>query len=220
MVESIAMAVRVWEDGATYYVREPEAGRHAPERVRVVTPLGEVLTRRRHGYAARVEVRADGAALPRAALLRAAAAVGRAVEKTSDGLDRHVRVVLRDTDVSQVLEDDDGVSRVELREKDVTSTPVHHATDAAVEALIRAHPVRAASSPSGQLPERAARSVLFFESLMNTDMPHNDGELSQGVLHMASTLTGSGTRTVLANVKMSITGTERPVIGRAELRRR
>jgi len=55
--------------------------------------------------------------------------------------------------------------------------------------------------------------VLFFESLMNSDMPHNDREISQGVLHMAAPLRGTATQVVLANVKMRITGDERPVQG-------
>lgn len=58
-----------------------------------------------------------------------------------------------------------------------------------------------------------ARRVLFFESLMNAELPHNDGELSQGVLHMISSLAGRPTEVVLANVKMAIVGTDRPVSG-------
>jgi hypothetical protein len=56
-----------------------------------------------------------------------------------------------------------------------------------------------------------AKKMLFFESLMNSDMPHNDAELSQGVLHMISTLPRE--QVVLANVKMGITGYDRPVTG-------
>ena len=62
-------------------------------------------------------------------------------------------------------------------------------------------------------PAQPCRRVLFFESLMNTDMPHNDGELSQGVLHLASSLDGAGVDVVFANVKMHINGEERPVQG-------
>ena len=61
-----------------------------------------------------------------------------------------------------------------------------------------------------------ARRVLFFESLMNSDMPHNDTELSQGVLHMVSALPKES-QPVFANVKMSISGVERPVAGLEEL---
>lgn len=48
---------------------------------------------------------------------------------------------------------------------------------------------------------------------MNADMPHNDAELSQGVLHMISALAGLPTEVVLANVKMAIVGTDRPAQG-------
>src|SRR5207249_2295219 len=43
-------------DGAWFYVVEPEGGRHAPEAGKTVTADGLVLTRRPHGYPARVEV--------------------------------------------------------------------------------------------------------------------------------------------------------------------
>ncbi len=71
----------------------------------------------------------------------------------------------------------------------------------------------------GPVPERPPvsgaplRRVLFFESLMNAEMPHNDGELSQGVLHLASSLAGLPVEVVFANVKMAIVGTDRPVQG-------
>lgn len=64
--------------------------------------------------------------------------------------------------------------------------------------------------PSSDAP---IRRVLFFESLMNAEMPHNDAELSQGVLHMISALAGLPTEVVLANVKMAIVGTDRPAQG-------
>ena len=47
---------------------------------------------------------------------------------------------------------------------------------------------------------------------MNSDMPHNNEELSQGVLHLASALPAD-VEAIFANVKMSITGLERPVQG-------
>jgi hypothetical protein len=65
----------------------------------------------------------------------------------------------------------------------------------------------------GRWARPPARRVLFFESLMNAELPHNDGELSQGVLHMISSLAGTPTEVVLANVKMAIVGTDRPVAG-------
>lgn len=59
--------------------------------------------------------------------------------------------------------------------------------------------------------------VLFFESLMNSDMPHNDREISQGVLHMVAPLRERGTEVVLANLKMAIEGEARPLVGVANL---
>lgn len=74
---------------------------------------------------------------------------------------------------------------------------------------------RAWKTPAGRPPLSGApiRRVLFFESLMNAEMPHNDGELSQGVLHMVSALRGMPVEVVLANVKMAIVGVDRPVEG-------
>ena len=55
-------------------------------------------------------------------------------------------------------------------------------------------------------------NVLFFESLMNSDMEHNDSEISQGVLHMASELP-EHVNIQFAKVKMPIVGQERNVFG-------
>lgn len=62
-------------------------------------------------------------------------------------------------------------------------------------------------------PVPPVRRVLFFESLMNAELPHNDGELSQGVLHLASSLTVRGVGVDFADVKMAIHGEARPVQG-------
>ena len=66
-------------------------------------------------------------------------------------------------------------------------------------------------------PGPPARRVLFFESLMNSDMPHNDREISQGVLHMVAPLRELGCEVVLANLKMSIEGDDRPLVGVSNL---
>lgn len=94
------------------------------------------------------------------------------------------------------------------------------------QSQIPSSPVQILLSPQGAVQnvrERqtdvapsVARKVLFFESLMNSDMPHNNEELSQGVLHLASALPPE-TEAVFANVKMSITGVERPVQGLEQL---
>jgi hypothetical protein len=52
---------------------------------------------------------------------------------------------------------------------------------------------------------------------MNSDMPHNDRELSQGVLHMVSPLADLNTEVVFANVKMAITGEDRSAHGTERL---
>ncbi|MBX3128455.1 MAG: cobalamin-dependent protein [Polyangiaceae bacterium] len=210
------MLVRLPEDGATFYVREPDAGRHAPERGRTVTAAGEVLTRRRHGYAARVHVQDDSPEAQVACWLRAAAAVGRAAELSGLGSSGFVRVTLRDAE-SGIETDADGHERLVLDARVVRGSPVHHPVDALARGLVAGLRLESPRAPTSGGP--AARRVLFFESLMNTDMPHNDGEISQGVLHMASTLAGSGTEVVLANVKMSIVGDARPVLGMSELER-
>jgi len=73
-------------------------------------------------------------------------------------------------------------------------------------------------SPEGKAREGRAPRVLFFESMMNSDMPHNDQEISQGVLHMASALTAAGGEAVFANVKMPIVGRDRAISGLETLR--
>lgn len=206
------MPVPLMEDGAYFYVYEPDGGAHCPKAQRISTRDGRVLSRRRHGYAARVEVAdvSDGI-LPIATLLRAAAAVGRAVEHAPGALDRSFRVRIGNAPDSA---GDDGVALEAAR---VREAPVHHPVDARVRELLAAAPT-GVPLEEPELRHGAARRVLFFESLMNSDMPHNDCELSQGVLHMASTLSGTPTRVALADVKMSITGTERPVVGLDGLR--
>lgn len=206
------MSLRLPEDGASFFVIEPEGGRFAPERGKVVTASGQVLTRRRHGTAARVEVHDRTGRLPQAALLRAAAAIGRALEGRQGTLGGVVRVVVHDGE-TRVAHDAKGVLEVGLAASEVAGAPVHHPLQARVAALLAGARVTPATAAEGALPGRPARRVLFFESLMNSDMPHNDCELSQGVLHMASTLTGTETAVAMANVKMSITGRERPVAG-------
>ena len=55
--------------------------------------------------------------------------------------------------------------------------------------------------------------ILFFESLMNSDMEYNDAEISQGVLHMVSSLDDLDVELLFARVKMPIEGDNRPVEG-------
>ena len=64
-------------------------------------------------------------------------------------------------------------------------------------------------APTSQEPCR----ILFFESLMNSDMEYNDAEMSQGVLHMVSALEHQNVEISFAKVKMPIEGDDRPVTG-------
>ncbi len=90
----------------------------------------------------------------------------------------------------------------------------HAAVEQGAAPLSRVCEGEVTPTPRPASPARPpARRVLFFESLMNAEMPHNDGELSQGVLHMISSLAGRPTEVLLANVKMAIVGTDRPVSG-------
>ncbi len=220
------MSERETIDRGWYYVVEPDGGVHAPESARIVADDGAVLTRRLHGYPARVEVVDEtGGTLPVAAWLRAAAAVGHALEGLGKarvgGPVPEVRVTLRGGAGAHVAvgRAEDGRLDVVLDAAWVGGAAVHHAVEAAVcEALMGAlgdgpAPARDPSGDEGALPGIPMPRALFFESLMNTDMPHNDQEISQGVLHMVSPLRGSGTEVVLVNAKMPIVGDERPVLG-------
>ncbi len=198
-------------DRGWFYVREPSV----PPVKHVKDGQGNLLTRRLHGYPARVQVLDEsGANLPVATRLRAAASVGFALESCSQTpLQRPVTVVLGPAGTATTLEMTDGGERLRLDGIALSEQPTAHPTNLAVAALFDSAdtPPLARHEPAdfGAATER----VLFFESLMNTDMPHNDRELSQGVLHMASSLAETGSEVVLANVKMPIVGDDRPVIG-------
>ncbi|MBK7758112.1 MAG: hypothetical protein IPI35_17295 [Deltaproteobacteria bacterium] len=188
-----------------YYVVEPHEGRYAPPERRLRAPDGRVLTVRAHGHPGRVEVIDAVGGSPVASLLRAARAVGEAT-------DAPARVVLAPSGAVEGL-NEHGV--LCLDGPAITNAPSAWPVEAKVRALLQdgapARPAQGAP-PAGVVP-----AALFFESLMNSDMPHNDAEISQGVLHMVSSLTGLGVEVRLANVKMSITGRERPVMGLDQL---
>ncbi len=206
-----------------YYLVEPDGGRHAPADRRLPTPDGRVLTVRHHGSPGRVEVIDPSRALPVATLLRAARAVGERVAHPVrvrlDGC-QELRIDTYGTERCQELTIDtygaadlglDSAADIRLDAAAVAAAPSPWAVEAQVDALLAPPP--APRPRSDGLPPRPTSRALFFESLMNAEMPHNDGEISQGVLHMASALAGTGTEIALANVKMAITGTERPVQG-------
>lgn len=178
------------------------------EKTHVVTRDGRALARRTHGQPARVEVRdISGGQLPVAAWLRVAAAVGAARARHPASLDGVTRVQLVNGDVAPVSRDE----VIELGAEFVTSQPSAASLREALSTVVeRQPPIEPRDVPA---PGAATPRVLFFESLMNSDMPHNDTEISQGVLHMCGALTGSDTEVVLANVKMPIVGQERGVVG-------
>lgn len=163
------------------------------------------LRRRAVGSRGRVEVLdRSGHALSTATRVRAASALGRALE------------VLEIVDpVSVVLHGAGARERLEQGALHLDGPGLVGAPLAEVEARVLdlAAGLEPAPRPALELPGGPPPRVLFFESLMNTDMPHNDRELSQGVLHMASSLSGTGAEVVLANVKMPIQGDRRPASG-------
>lgn len=200
-------------DRGWFYVIEPEDGVHAPADKRIRADDGRILTRRLHGHPGRVEVvDATGASLPWATLLRANAAVGTTLEQRGwQGREALVELLPAGTPAT-VDDAPDGRLRLRLDGVWVHDAASHHQVDALVASRITERPPRG-TPPTSSLPERPAPRAMFFESLMNTDMPHNDNEISQGVLHMISPLAGTGTDVVLVNAKMPIVGDHRPVHG-------
>ena len=197
-------------DGSWYWVVEPNDS--MPGAVRAGD--GRVLTRRAHGAIASAIVRDQSdARLHVATSLRVAAALP-ASTSTWD-----VRLIGDDVPGTR-----DG-TRITLSAPWLAVQPTRHTVDAELRRITsRSLSILGASPREPALdelacPEGPARRVLFFESLMNSDMPHNDAELSQGVLHMASALRGTGTEIVLANVKMSITDPDAPHVGLDTLER-
>ncbi len=208
MTEERAAIDRGW-----YYVVEPDGGRHAAPERRLRAGDGRILTRRLHGFDARLSVEdASGAELPRATWVRAASAVGRVLE--TRGHTGPLRVLLGPAGTADGLRD--GI--LHLDGPALARASSHHLVERRVaQNLPKAFPDWRPEQLERQ-PRRAPR-VLFFESLMNADLPHNDRELSQGVLHMIASLRGSGAEVALADVKMAVSGRERPVLGLEDLDR-
>jgi MoaA/NifB/PqqE/SkfB family radical SAM enzyme len=215
-------AARGW-----YYLREPEDGRLAPAAARLAAGDGATLTRRLQGCLARVVVEdRSGASLPSAALIRGAQALGLALEASGAGGGAGERGAVRlrlgpaGTPLDwAVVHDEDIVEQTILVDGLwVAGCGSPHPVEAALAALLDGPnappaPARSSAPPAPAGPRGGRPRVLFFESLMNSDMPHNDRELSQGVLHMISALDGMDVDVALANVKMPIVGVERPVEG-------
>ena len=185
------------------YVVEPEPAQVPSER-RISTPSGRCLSVRHHGTPARVDVADHTGRLPRAALLRAAKVVGDRIGNRAQPL--AVRIV--ESGATAWVDGQLHVPAARLESG-------HWCTDHAVSAVLEggdSAPISAAKPPAISAFGQRRPRVMCFESLMNAEMPHNDAELSQGVLHMISAL-GNRAEVVLANVKMAIVGTDRPALG-------
>ena len=189
-------------DRGWYYLIEPDDGQHAPP-PRIRARGGRILTRRLVGWPGRIVVEdSSGAGLHPASLLRAASAAGRALE-AHGAVDPQLTIRLGPAGTIARLEE-----VLHLDGPALAALPSPHPLQAQLRALLAA-PLPAVPHPPSGLPAQPTRRVLFFESLMNTDMPHNDRELSQGVLHMVSALQGS--EPVFARAKMPISGSRRGV---------
>jgi sulfatase maturation enzyme AslB (radical SAM superfamily) len=211
-------------DGSWFWVVEP--GEAADAASVVVAGDGRRLSRRAHGTRLRAEISDEsGLGLPIATSLRALAAA------EVLGVPR-LRIRLAPRGTAARFSDGELVLDGAL----VAEAGTRHPLEALVRELAPPRVSRGRSLPladanaavhatgstpndvnpgaaASLTPGPAVRRVLFFESLMNTDMPHNDTELSQGVLHMASALRGLGSEVVLANVKMSITDRSAEIVG-------
>lgn len=196
-------------DRGWYYTHEPDDGAHAPDDVRVLRdPNGNPLTRRMHGTYGRIQVvNRTGDPLPAATLLRAAAAVGdHLTDRPNARLHLSLEPEGRPTEVVDGCIRTDGTAI----ERSPSAHPIREALQTAVQGA-------ADNEPRARTQRSPSPKILAFESLMNSDMPHNDRELSQGVLHMVSPLADLCTEVVFANVKMAITGEDRSAHGTERL---
>jgi len=166
---------------------------------------GQALTRRLHGYRAQVLVEDHTpGGLPVAAWLRAAEAVGRVAE--SNRCSTPVRLVLG-------AESGAADGTVNVDGQVVLEGVSHHLARARLAPLVEQAIAGEAWCPPSAAPLTPARRVLAFSSLMATDMPHNDKEISQGVLHLLAPLAGRPVEVLMAQVKMPIIGDDRPPVG-------
>ncbi len=194
---------RVAIDQGWFYVAESDASAgHATDPV-LRARDGAPLTRRLHGYRARVLVTdRSGAGLPVAAHVRVAEAMGRALEAA--GAPGPVEVLLGPAGTATART----AGQVHLDGHWLGAQPDHHT----VRAALAAHGAGPAHVPPDG-PVTPARRILAFESLMASDVPHNDKEISQGVLHLLSPLADRDVDVLLARVKMPIIGEERGPTG-------
>lgn len=199
---------------ARYYVVESDEGRQVPEPERVRAGDGRVLSRQRVGYPARVRVEDhSGDALPRALLIRVAAAAGHVLAERGDGEHRPLEIHLGPAGTPPRVEASGALERLTLDGPALAAMASRHPVRAQLDQLLDSPvlPVpRTLDVPTlGPVENRA----LFFESLMSAVEEHNDRELSQGVLHLVSSLATTPTEVVFASVKMPLRGQEGPLSG-------
>ena len=127
-----------------------------------------------------------------------------------DAGDSVVRAVLDDAREPPSI---DAATRLRMSGAQLAQAPSPHHLLPVDPALIAA--ASDAHKPSNR-PATPSPRVLCFESLMNTDMPHNDNEISQGV-YMVSVLADSPTEVFFANIKMDIIGEDRLTKGLSSL---
>jgi len=194
------------EQGWFYVVETAKSATESADKV-LQSRDGRPLTRRLHGYDAQVVVedRSNGG-LPVAAWLRAAEAIGRAAESAAAA--GPTCLVLGPTGTQSQAQD----GTISIDAGRVAQAHSHHHTRQAVAPLVQAVAASPYTPPT-TAPLSPVKRVLAFSSLMSTDMPHNDKEISQGVLHLLAPLVDTDIEVVLAQVKMPIIGDERPPVG-------
>ena len=198
MKKPLALAPeRVAIDQGWFYVAETEASAARSTGRVLRSRAQEPLTRRAHGYRARVLVTDHSPHhLPVAAWLRTAEAMGRALEAAGRPGPVEVRIEGTAGEPSPGTACLDGHWLAQQTE--------HHSVRTALSEAVPAENWSAAQGSAVPV-----RRILAFESLMATDMPHNDKEISQGVLHMLAPLADRDVDVILACVKMPIVGDDR-----------
>ena len=157
----------------------------------VTSDNGTVLTVEEHGSSHRIIVTADSD-LPWVALLRVQSAVD-AVSPPHD----HILTASIKSDIQTTWSND----HIDINRSWLCAQQSRHPLIHELSALVPAQIQTVKPKPVTQRP---TSRVLFFESLMNSDMEYNDAEISQGVLHMVSSIDHLGVTPVFAKVKMPI----------------
>lgn len=183
-----------------YYVKEPES---TPKEVPTIQAKdGTRLSICNHGTQARIVVEAPKE-MPWAGLLRLQSAIASVLKPDEINTTLYADLKANQNHWTE--------QRLNIDPKWFAQLPNRHALN---EALSSMRPQNFDSLVStGELPTAPTRSILFFESLMNSDLEYNDAEISQGVLHMVSSISHMPIEPLFVKVKMPIEGDDRPVTG-------